>query len=199
MSTSTLRQRVNKAEEEEPQPSSNTSLGASIWVKIGKSIAALLLLTFLTSQLITQSWLFGYEINWNKVIPRKQIYLTEQELKRYDGSDPNLPIYVAIDGHVFDVSPGRDYYGPGGSYHFFAGRDAARAYTTGCFETHLTHDLRGLSPDQIKDVEGWVKFYLDHPKYFKVGRVLHPPIDPSSPIPPDCHAKDAKGKKSSSK
>ena len=35
-------------------------------------------------------------------------------------------------------------YGPGGSYHFFAGRDAARAFVTGCFESDLTPDLRGV-------------------------------------------------------
>lgn len=35
-------------------------------------------------------------------------------------------------------------YGPGGSYHFFAGRDAARAFVTGCFDEDLTPDLRGV-------------------------------------------------------
>lgn len=35
-------------------------------------------------------------------------------------------------------------YGPGGGYSFFAGRDAARAFVSGCFDTDLTHDLRGL-------------------------------------------------------
>jgi hypothetical protein len=30
-------------------------------------------------------------------------------------------------------------------------------------------------------------------KYFKVGRVLNPPIDPSSPLPPDCNAKEEGG------
>ena len=35
-------------------------------------------------------------------------------------------------------------YGPGGSYHFFAGKDAARAFLTGCFQEDQTPDLRGV-------------------------------------------------------
>lgn len=31
-----------------------------------------------------------------------------------------------------------------------AGKDAARAYGTGCFSTHLTHDVRGLSEQELK-------------------------------------------------
>jgi hypothetical protein len=53
-------------------------------------------------------------------------------------------------GKVYDVTAGRWIYGPLGSYHFFAGRDASRAYVTGCFETHLTHDLRGLTLEEIQ-------------------------------------------------
>jgi len=94
---------------------------------------------------------------------------------------------------VYDVTAGRDYYGKGGSYEFFAGKDAGRAFATGCFDTHLTHDLRGLTAAQLKDVDGWQEFYDSHAKYFRVGRVLHQPIDPDSPIPEDCRA--AKGPK----
>jgi len=31
-----------------------------------------------------------------------------------------------------------------------AGRDASRSFVTGCFQTHLTHDLRGLTSDQMQ-------------------------------------------------
>lgn len=57
-------------------------------------------------------------------------------------------------------------YQPGGPYHilsvqnhlevklvlicFRAGVDAARAFGTGCFKTHRTHDLRGLSDSEIQ-------------------------------------------------
>ncbi|RIA97086.1 cytochrome b5-like heme/steroid binding domain-containing protein, partial [Glomus cerebriforme] len=125
---------------------------------------------------------------------RKEIIFSETELSKYDGSDPDLPIYIAMNGEVFDVTPGKHYYGKGGSYNFFAGRDASRAYVTGCFETHLTHDLRGLTHEQIKELENWAKFYRDHHTYYKVGRVVHPPIDPNTPIPPPC--KDASAQKS---
>lgn len=34
-------------------------------------------------------------------------------------------------------------------FHISAGKDAARAYATGCFQTHLTHDLRELTESEI--------------------------------------------------
>ncbi|KAG0197806.1 hypothetical protein BGX28_008699 [Mortierella sp. GBA30] len=149
-----------------------------------------ILFFFLSSYLITDTWVWGYNgkyLNWRRYIPRKDIVLTQLELAHYDGSDPAKNIYLAVKGEIFDVTAGRPYYGKGGGYSFFSGRDASRAYTTGCFQTHLTHDLRGLTPQQIADVEGWAKFYRDHPKYFRVGTVILDPIDPNSPIPPDCN------------
>lgn len=55
-------------------------------------------------------------------------------------------------GDVYDVSANRRVYGPGGGYGFFAGKDAARAFVTGCFKDDLTHDVRGLDPNQLKVV-----------------------------------------------
>ncbi|KAA8521721.1 hypothetical protein F0562_012394 [Nyssa sinensis] len=53
--------------------------------------------------------------------------LTSQQLKQYDGTDPSKPIYVALKGRVFDVTTGKSFYGPGGAYAMFAGKDASRA------------------------------------------------------------------------
>lgn len=40
-----------------------------------------------------------------------------------------------------------------------------------------------------QSVEHWKRFFADHETYFKVGRVSHPPIDPSTPLPPHCEPK----------
>lgn len=104
----------------------------------------------------------------------------------YNGRDPKKPIYIAILGDVFDVTEGRRIYGPGVFYSFFSGKDASRAYVTGCFQTHLTYDVRDFDDKQMKDLVTWRDFYANHAKYFKVGRVVLPPIDPSVAVPEPC-------------
>lgn len=79
--------------------------------------------------------------------------LSDAELMRYNGEDPNLPIYVAVNGSVFDVSSNPVTYSAGGGYGFFSGRDAARAYVSGCFTEDLTWDLRGLEEQYIKGAD----------------------------------------------
>jgi len=69
--------------------------------------------------------------------------LTDAQLLEFAGQDESKPIYLALNGTIFDVTAGRSFYGPGGSYSFFAGRDAARAYVTGCFKEDSVPDWRG--------------------------------------------------------
>jgi predicted heme/steroid binding protein len=76
-------------------------------------------------------------------LQRSELQLTPQQLKKYDGSDPTIPLYLAINGSIYDVSKGRNFYGPGGSYKWFSGVDASRAFVTTCFEEDRTSDLRG--------------------------------------------------------
>ncbi|KAJ3179450.1 hypothetical protein HDU85_004860 [Gaertneriomyces sp. JEL0708] len=152
--------------------------------------AIILALIVCTSYIVTDTPMFGYRIpNWRKwKYHWNELTLTEEELRAHDGSDPSKPIYLGINGKVYDVSSGKgpSYYGPGGGYSFFSGVDAARAYITGCFKTHLTHDLRGLSDLEIKTLKTWTDFYENHPDYFYVGKVVHEPIPEDAPIPEPC-------------
>ena len=46
------------------------------------------------------------------------------DLRAFDGSDDSKPIYMAVDGKVYDVSSGREFYKKGGVYHYLAGKDS---------------------------------------------------------------------------
>lgn len=51
---------------------------------------------------------------------------TAGQLARYDGSDQTKPVLLALDGYVYDISPGREqFYAPGQVYHDLAGKDSS--------------------------------------------------------------------------
>ena len=50
--------------------------------------------------------------------------MTANQLSAYDGTDPKKPIYLGFEGNVYDVTAGKEYYVPGGTYHFLAGKDS---------------------------------------------------------------------------
>jgi predicted heme/steroid binding protein len=59
--------------------------------------------------------------------------MTLEELKKYNGKDEKK-ICIAIKGEIFDVSRGASFYGPGGPYDVFAGREASRAFAKFSFK-----------------------------------------------------------------
>ncbi|KAL5342449.1 heme/steroid binding domain protein [Aspergillus crustosus] len=127
-----------------------SSHGISI-LDILRLLAALVAVSCGLSYYLTssESLLWGYKpwfTKWPQVIRyiKGPVNLTPGELVLYDGTNPSLPIYLAVNGTIFDVSANPNMYGPGGSYHFFAGRDATRAFVTGCFAEDLTDDLTGV-------------------------------------------------------
>ena len=69
---------------------------------------------------------------------------------------------------------------PSGGYSGFAGRDATRAYFDLCFTDEClayAHCLNTLSESQLKEVQTWVDFYMNEPKYPFVGYVEPDPSD----------------------
>ncbi|KAG6813447.1 hypothetical protein H0H92_010781 [Tricholoma furcatifolium] len=178
----------------EPDPTEQKEIGV---LGLLKFFFYLFIFAALAGKFFTGSYTWDYEGKWVQlktywplISTRKsdQRLFSERLLAEFDGSVPGKPIYLAIDGDVYDVSKGKAYQ-PGGSYAILAGVDAARAFGTGCFKDHRTHDLRGLSEKELQSVAHWKQFYVDHKDYFKVGRVSHHPIDPASPIPVHCDPK----------
>lgn len=150
----------------------------------------------LAGKFFTGSYLWEHDLSGlRKYIPQSdQRLFSEQSLATFSGEVDGRPLYLAIDGDVYDVSANRATYGPGGSYHFMAGRDAARAFATGCFATHQTHDIRDLSDQEWAALTHWKDFFAKSTKYRKVGRVMHEPIDPRTPVPEPCKPQKPKEK-----
>lgn len=99
--------------------------------------------------------------------------VTEEELRAYDGSDPSKPLLMAIKGQIYDVSRSRMFYGPGGPYALFAGRDASRALALLSFQPEdLTGNIEGLSSDQLEVLQDWEEKFKE--KYEKVGQIVPP-------------------------
>lgn len=63
------------------------------------------------------------------------------------------------------------FYGPGGPYALFAGRDASRALALMSFESKdLTGNIDGLSPDELEVLQDWEYKFME--KYVKVGHIV---------------------------
>ncbi|KAL6228392.1 hypothetical protein ACLB2K_002342 [Fragaria x ananassa] len=98
--------------------------------------------------------------------------MTEQELRAYNGSDPNKPLLMAIKAQIYDVSSSRNFYGPGGPYAIFAGRDASRALALLSFKPQdINGNLEGLGPDELQILQDWEDKFVE--KYVKVGHLLN--------------------------
>ncbi|WRX34333.1 Cytochrome b5-like heme/steroid binding domain - like 10 [Theobroma cacao] len=95
--------------------------------------------------------------------------LTPQQLSQFNGTDPSKPIYLAVKGVIYDVTAGKSFYGPGGAYALFAGKDASRALgKMSKNEEDVCPNIDGLSDKEIDVLNDWVKKF--EAKYPVVGR-----------------------------
>jgi len=125
----------------------------SPWVDVLRVITFLFMVSCGLSYLISSGETFfwgmknppGYlRADWWKSKVSGPQYFTLDELAQYDGTDESKPIYLSINGSVYDVSANKRTYGPGGSYHIFSGVDASRGFVTGCFQEDRNGDMRGV-------------------------------------------------------
>jgi membrane-associated progesterone receptor component len=96
--------------------------------------------------------------------------LSLEELAAYDGTDQAKPIYLAVRGVVFNVTQGRDFYGPDGAYPF-GGRECARALAKYSVEIEdCNEDLEGCGLAELDALRDWEARF--HSKYPVVGKTL---------------------------
>ncbi|KAJ3217868.1 hypothetical protein HDU67_007154 [Dinochytrium kinnereticum] len=98
---------------------------------------------------------------------------TPKELLKYDGVKTDR-IFLAVNGRVYDVTAGKGFYGPGGMYGNFAGRDASRGLAKESFDKEMLTDPEGsidkledLMADEWEALKGWAGFFQG--KYNHVG------------------------------
>lgn len=72
------------------------------------------------------------------------------------------------------------FYGPGGPYALFAGKDASRALAKMSFEEKdLTGDISGLGPFELDALQDWEYKFMS--KYVKVGTIKKPDFEKDMP------------------
>ena len=84
------------------------------------------------------------------------------------------------------------FYGRGGPYSMFTGRDASRALAMLSFKPEdLTGNIQGLSAEELGVLEDWEYKFMD--KYPKVGRVVPAPNTTENGDEVHIHDKDRNG------
>ncbi|CEH14425.1 Putative steroid membrane receptor Hpr6.6/25-Dx [Ceraceosorus bombacis] len=107
---------------------------------------------------------------------------TPRTLAVYDGTGANgeegETILLAIEGQVFDVTKGANFYGPGGPYGNFAGRDASRGMAKQSFALEMLtpldqplDKLDDLTPAEVTNMREWAQHFSN--KYFVCGELVN--------------------------
>lgn len=71
-------------------------------------------------------YLYKWQPQKETVLPNQLESYTLTELAKYNGSDRALPIYIGLNGLVYDVSSGKKFYEQGGTYNWLAGKDSSK-------------------------------------------------------------------------
>jgi len=95
--------------------------------------------------------------------------------KRCDKLDEDKPVYLSINGKVFDVSKGREFYGPGAPYEMFAGHECGVALVKMSFDESYLDDIAGcksLNYSEKDELENWSQKFEHYRGYPVVGALI---------------------------
>ncbi|KAJ2557582.1 Dihydrodipicolinate synthase [Coemansia sp. RSA 1933] len=102
---------------------------------------------------------------------------TLKELSEYNGEDESKPILLGINFNVYDVTPGKNFYGKGGSYSLFSGRDCTHNFAISSVNKQDLPDvdsdpvdLQTYTEEQQKAAQIWQERLAQ--KYQVVGKLV---------------------------
>lgn len=99
--------------------------------------------------------------------------MSAEKLAIYDGNGPHELILLSITGLIFNVSSAPNFYGKGGGYNFFSGKDATVSFVTGCFSdecfANQSTGWDAMDADSARQVNEWVGTYIE--KYHLYARL----------------------------
>ena len=116
----------------------------------------------------------------DKLMPDPDHIVTKEELERNNGSAKapegygTAPIYIGAGDMVFDMSfGGVMFYGPGGPYGKFAGKDVSRALALMSLDEADIENtsIEGLTEKQISTMNDWIKTFRERKNYPVVGKL----------------------------
>ena len=105
-----------------------------------------------------------------KILPSVQFKdeWTLEEISEFNGQDDSKPILMGIEGKVYEVSKGRDYYGKDGGYKNLAGRDASRMLAKNILDPKKDN-MAPLTDSEKQQLKQWKEFFDN--KYPIVGKL----------------------------
>ena len=104
---------------------------------------------------------------------------TAKQLLYFDGKPDkdgdDKPVYLSVNGIVFDMSTGRNFYGPGGPYEAFAGHECGVALAKMSFDKEHLDNLEGcakLNFGEKTELDNWIEKFQYYRNYPIVGRLV---------------------------
>jgi len=163
--------------------SESSGLFSNLFLEIIKSpvnIALVGVITLLVYKIVKSRQRISEPVAVAPALPKLRKDVTVEELKQYDGTGPDGRILVAVNGKVFDATKGRRFYGPGGPYSAFGGRDASRGLATFSVVSSKDEydDLSDLNTVEMESVREWEMQFTE--RYDYVGRLLRPGEEPTN-------------------
>jgi membrane-associated progesterone receptor component len=107
-------------------------------------------------------------------LPDPNRIVTKEELAKNNGLQPvpegyaTAPIYIAADNKIFDMSfGGIQFYGSGGPYNKFAGKNVTLALAMMSLDDDLigSSDVGGCNEKQIQTMRDWIKTFEERKGY----------------------------------